>query len=628
MTTDPPPELPDSAVRTPKPAAGSVTRGFLFADLRGYTSFVETHGAASAVDLLTRFRFIVREQIDRFDGAEIRTEGDSFYVVFGSVSDAVRSGLAISEAARLASPEPSDEPIRVGIGIHAGETVETPEGYVGSAVNIAARICAVAASGEVLVSDTVRALTQTLLPVRFVPRGRRQLKGLADPVALFAVEPTEATGVWGGGRRSSWGRRRWVIGAGAAAGLAALALAWAISRPAAGLPPGPWTIGLDMPLTGDAAFRGGPMRDAVELAIDEANAAGGISGAKLVLEARDDAAGTPRQQSPDQGAANAAAFVANPKVVAMIGPSGSGVAAKQIPVTNRAGLLQCSPSNTRTGLTKPRSGALDLRSAFPTRINYIRLAPIDDIQGPASASFAFNDLGARDALVVDDATDAGREIADAFEQAFKTLGGRTLRRGLNPGSDPVPVLQPLSAASGAPTMVFFGGFTDSGAPELRKAMVDQGHAAIPMLSWDGIWDGSGADTGSYIQRLGAAAVGSYVSHATIGPLRAAFEQRFRDKYKVAPDEYAGAAYACAEVIIQALGGVAKTGPNAQALREAVRSYAVDPAHRYETAIGTVGFDANGDSIQQIVSLYRVEASAAGGAGDWVVAKQQDFGPAP
>ena len=131
MRTDPPAEADEPQPATDRPAAGSVTRGFLFADLRGYTSFVETHGAASAVDLLTRFRFIVREQIERFDGAEIRTEGDSFYVVFGSVSDAVRGGLAIAEAARQGSAERSDEPIRVGIGVHAGETVETPEGYVG-----------------------------------------------------------------------------------------------------------------------------------------------------------------------------------------------------------------------------------------------------------------------------------------------------------------------------------------------------------------------------------------------------------------------------------------------------------------------------------------------------------------
>jgi len=312
----------------------------------------------------------------------------------------------------------------------------------------------------------------------------------------------------------------------------------------------------------------------------------------------------------------------------MIGPSASNVAGSQIPITNRAGLLQCSPSNTLTGLTKPRYGALDLRSTYPTRINYIRLAPVDDIQGPASASFAFNDLDARDALVVDDAGDAGREIADAFEQAFKKLGGRTVRRALNPGADPVPVLQPLSAIFGAQTIVFFGGFTDTGAPELRRAMVTQGHSAVPLLSWDGIWDGPGADKGSYIQQLGPAAVGSYSSHAAIGPRRADFEQRFRDKYRVAPDEYAGAAYACAEVVLQTLRELAKTSPTADGLREAVRSYAVDPAHSYQTALGTVGFDANGDSIHQFVNLYRVESSAAGGKGDWVIAKQQDFGPAP
>jgi len=51
------------------------------------------------------------------------------------------------------------------------------------------------------------------------------------------------------------------------------------------------------------------------------------------------------------------------------------------------------------------------------------------------------------------------------------------------------------------------------------------------------------------------------------------------------------------------------------LREAVRAYAVDPAHRYETVVGNVGFDQNGDSIQQFVTFYHVEASAAGGTGD-------------
>ena len=59
----------------------------------------------------------------------------------------------------------------------------------------------------------------------------------------------------------------------------------------------------------------------------------------------------------------------------------------------------------------------------------------------------------------------------------------------------------------------------------------------------------------------------------------------------------------------------------------MRVHAVDPAHRFETVLGTVGFDANGDSIQQFVTLFRVDPQAAEGAGDWVVVDQQDYGVA-
>ena len=88
-------------------------------------------------------------------------------MVFPAVSAAVLCGLAIVEAAghRTSDDGEALPAIPVGIGIHAGETVDTPDGYVGTAVNIAARICAIARPGEVLVSDTVRALTQTVLPV-------------------------------------------------------------------------------------------------------------------------------------------------------------------------------------------------------------------------------------------------------------------------------------------------------------------------------------------------------------------------------------------------------------------------------------------------------------------------------
>jgi class 3 adenylate cyclase len=210
-------DLPDAPPAADAPAwsGGSRTRAFLFSDLRGYTAFVERHGAAAAADLLLRYRSAVRESVAQFRGAEIRTEGDSFYVVFETVSDAVRCGIGIVD--RAASAGDGGAPIQVGVGIHAGETVETPDGPVGSAVNVAARICALARPGEILVSDTVRALTTSTLDVGYVGRGRHRLKGVVDPVSLFAVQAT--------GRRAvpERGRRRLAIG-----GLAALAAVAAV----------------------------------------------------------------------------------------------------------------------------------------------------------------------------------------------------------------------------------------------------------------------------------------------------------------------------------------------------------------------------------------------------------------
>jgi class 3 adenylate cyclase len=167
-------------------AAPTATRGFLFADLRGYTAFVEANGDRAAAELLTRYRDLVRSRVAATRGAEVKTEGDSFYVVFETVSAAVRCGLAILEAAGSPAAGPLG-PIRVGVGVHAGETLELDGGYVGSAVNIAARLAAEARSGELLVSDTVRALTRTSVVARFEALGPRKLKGVSEPITVYRV---------------------------------------------------------------------------------------------------------------------------------------------------------------------------------------------------------------------------------------------------------------------------------------------------------------------------------------------------------------------------------------------------------------------------------------------------------
>jgi len=175
--------------------AGSTTyRGFMFADLRGFTAFAERHGNAAAADRVARFLEIARSAIARHEGAEIKTEGDAIHAVFPSASAAVVCGLEIVDAAEELNARQAQDQLDLGIGIHAGEAVATAEGYIGTAVNIAARVCAVAMPGEVLVTSTVKGITQANIPIGFVSRGRRRLKGIREPVELFAATHDLAAG--------------------------------------------------------------------------------------------------------------------------------------------------------------------------------------------------------------------------------------------------------------------------------------------------------------------------------------------------------------------------------------------------------------------------------------------------
>ena len=133
----------------------------------------------------------MRAAVAESNGAEIRTEGDGFYVVFPSASSAIRCALAILEQAG-SSTAAAGRRLPVGIGIQAGETEDSGEGFVGSAVNIAARVCALAGPGELLITETVRGLVRTSLPLSIESRGRRHLKGIREPIALFAIRPTGA----------------------------------------------------------------------------------------------------------------------------------------------------------------------------------------------------------------------------------------------------------------------------------------------------------------------------------------------------------------------------------------------------------------------------------------------------
>ena len=166
----------------------AVIRSYLFADLREYTVFVETQGDAAAVRLLRAYRSLVRAEVGARKGAEIKTEGDSFYVVFRTPGDAVRCAMGIVRRAHAHNKRHADLTLRIGIGIHAGEAVELGGGYVGSAVIVAARLASQAEGGRILVTDTVRALVRTgaVAPMRDL--GPWKLKGVTQSVHVYEVE--------------------------------------------------------------------------------------------------------------------------------------------------------------------------------------------------------------------------------------------------------------------------------------------------------------------------------------------------------------------------------------------------------------------------------------------------------
>src|SRR5438270_4450293 len=105
----------------PRRKHSTSARAFFFSDLRDYTPYVEAKGDAAAARLLREYRTLVRREVARHDGAEVKTEGDSFYVVFDSASSALDCAVSILRAADAQNERDPSMLLRIGVGLHAGE---------------------------------------------------------------------------------------------------------------------------------------------------------------------------------------------------------------------------------------------------------------------------------------------------------------------------------------------------------------------------------------------------------------------------------------------------------------------------------------------------------------------------
>jgi len=178
----------DAAPANPSPAPTGDARGtaiILFTDIAESTALTERMGDVA-------FRAASRALDDRLRAAirdaggtpvEGKVLGDGVMGVFASAAQAIGAALRCVELS-------AEGALRLHIGLHAGDVIKEADNVYGGAVNIASRICGLCAPGEILVSATIRELARTSAGVAFEDRGEHALKGIEDPVRVFAVRPT------------------------------------------------------------------------------------------------------------------------------------------------------------------------------------------------------------------------------------------------------------------------------------------------------------------------------------------------------------------------------------------------------------------------------------------------------
>lgn len=160
-------------------------RLILFTDVEGSTALIDSIGDASARDILRMHEKIVRAALTAHGGSEIKTMGDGFMATFSSARGALGAAIEMQQLMTREFLENST-PIRVRIGIHAGEPIQENDDLYGAAVIRAARIMGEADGGQILISDLVRQLVAGK-HYQFEDRGEVSIKGFAEPVRLFCV---------------------------------------------------------------------------------------------------------------------------------------------------------------------------------------------------------------------------------------------------------------------------------------------------------------------------------------------------------------------------------------------------------------------------------------------------------
>jgi branched-chain amino acid transport system substrate-binding protein len=379
------------------------------------------------------------------------------------------------------------------------------------------------------------------------------------------------------------------------------------------------TLGVDLPLTGSEGPAGISTLNGVRFFVHRHPT---LDGFNIAVDARDDGVGASGDGS--RSVQNLHAFIADPHVLAMIGPFDSSVARGQIPVANVAHLAMVSPATSSRCLTKepflpaalnPMRTAISCKSAGlpspgelrPTGVNnYFRLSTTDELQGPAAADYASTRLNLLRVAVISDNEAYGQALATSFVARFNHLGGSVVA---NLEVDPTKTVDLIAflqrAKNDGAQGLYFGGTSAEGACAVRRQMatVFGAGTAAPLLGGDGI-----ALDPACVRDAGPNATGIFATvpaaDATridsAGPVIAAFRSQFGRPEDFGP--YTVAAYDATGVVYNALGrAIMAAGGNTPARDSIVAELAATTA--FSGATGVFGFDAAGDTTSRLLSIF-------------------------
>lgn len=345
-----------------------------------------------------------------------------------------------------------------------------------------------------------------------------------------------------------------------------------------------YKIGFEGPLSGDNAQLGINEENAVNLAIEQANAKGDLP--FKLAELKSDDVG-----DPAKAPAAATVLQQDSAVMGVIGPSFSGATNAVAASYDAANLVLISPSATNPTLTSKGYKS------------FHRIVPPDSLEGKEAGDWLATK--SKDVFVIDDLSDYGKGAADAVQQELKAKGVKTTRQGVDAKTTDYSVIAQQVKASGA-TAMFYGGY-DTQAAQFAKALKAVNYTGITMT-------GNGGKSSKFTAGSGAAGDGWYFScgclDATVADNAKDFTAAYKAKFNTDPSTYSPEAYDATNAMIQAMKDAAGKGDlTRKAVFDAVNNL------DYTGITTTIKFQSNGEVEQQVINLYQQKNGTIGLLGD-------------